>query len=395
MFCFGSFAVSAQNIADNKVTFSYIQLPTNPVDPGYSTYSIVLNRGFEMSNEDSLNIFAVRTEAASINYDALMTAWREQKKSVDRKYLRDMAAWEKASYVPGSTVAQPIRGAYPLQPIMEEIDEPMLHDDLRDDFVNRKINVDGFSVGEGGAVITIDMGALSDMKILSKKSGTAATTKYVYSCTYRLSAMVKVECPANGIVLNTMVGNSTKTHAMKTFSSKYDFQLYWMDNKATFWNELQSKARNSVLTAINNNLSSAMGFPVKRRTTEVFSVKKFKDHSYSDLVETYTLAKQGYDLIRNDRDRTGAADKLQDAISQWESILGESNPGDKNSRINEKVTAMIYYNLAEAYMWTSDFDEAEQYINRAINGGSSKFKGMAKDLQKYLPKRKSRWQANF
>ena len=394
VFCLGSLASTAQNIADNKVIFSYVQLPTNPVDPGYTTYSVAVNPTFDAANEDSLNIFAVRQEAATINYDAQMTAWKEQRKSIDRKYLTDMANWEKATNA-GTTSPQPQRGQYPPPPIMEEIREPLLHDELTNDFAGRYLNVEGFTVAEGGVVITIDMGPISEMRIVNKKTGSAATTKYQYTCNYKLVATVKVECPARGIVLNTMVGNSVQTHTMNSYASKYEFELWWMDNRTIFWSELQQKARVKLLNQINGELNSTIGFPTKKRTKEVFSVKRHKDHQYTDLTEAYTLCKQGYGLIQNDRDRSGGADKIQDAISMWEKVLGESTPGDKNSRINEKVTAMIYYNLAEAYMWTSDFDQAEMYIDKAINGGSVKFKGMAKSLQKYLPGRKSRWQANY
>tara|TARA_B100000809_G_C15007138_1_gene483638 strand:+ start:436 stop:654 length:219 start_codon:yes stop_codon:yes gene_type:complete len=46
-------------------------------------------------------------------------------------------------------------------------------------------------------------------------------------------------------------------------------------------------------------------------------------------------------------------------IAIWETALEESNPGDNKSRINKKITALLYVNLAEAYMWMDDFDIAE------------------------------------
>jgi tetratricopeptide (TPR) repeat protein len=390
----GSLTLSAQNISDNKVNFKYIQLPSHPVDPAFSTYQVILNRSYELANEDSLNVFALHQDAANIDYWAQLASWREQKKVIDRHYLNELAAWEKASYTGGATT-KPQRQPYPPQPVMEEVEEPLLHDDLADAYVGSKVNVHGFTVGAGGVVITIDMGPIREMKITKKRSGSGASTKYEYQCTYKLVSTLKVDCPSRGTVYNTMLGNSTKTHKMKSYSSQYEFDLWWLDNKQTFWTELQTKARNSMLGEINTTLNNTIGFPEKTRSTEVYSVKKFKDHSYTDLTEAYTIAKQGYVQIKDDRNRSGAADKLQDAISAWEAVLSESNPSDKNSRINQKVTAMIYYNLAEAYLWTSDFDKAEQYIDKAINGGSMKFKNAAKGLQAFLKERKKRWQANY
>ena len=56
---------------------------------------------------------------------------------------------------------------------------------------------------------------------------------------------------------------------------------------------------------------------------------------------------------------------------------------------------MLYYNIAEAYFWMSQWDNSEQYINKAINGGALKFKSAAKRLQTSLNVMKIRWDANF
>jgi tetratricopeptide (TPR) repeat protein len=86
---------------------------------------------------------------------------------------------------------------------------------------------------------------------------------------------------------------------------------------------------------------------------------------------------------------------LTEAINVWKKALTESNPGDNKARINDKVTALIFYNIAEAYMWMSNFDEAEQYINKAINAGEMKYKTEAKRLQGVLADQKLRWNANY
>jgi len=71
-------SVHAQNVTENKVTFTYIQLPTNPIDNQYTTYEVVLVRGWEQSNEDSLSSYQIRMELAVNQYESEMDVWKQQ-----------------------------------------------------------------------------------------------------------------------------------------------------------------------------------------------------------------------------------------------------------------------------------------------------------------------------
>ena len=75
-------SASAQNISDNKVSFTYIQLPSNPIDNQYSTYDITVDRGFEMANEDSLSSYALQVNMAVNQYDSEMAVWKEQRRTM-------------------------------------------------------------------------------------------------------------------------------------------------------------------------------------------------------------------------------------------------------------------------------------------------------------------------
>ena len=106
-------SASAQNISDNKVSFTYIQLPSSPIDNQYTTYDIVLDRGFEMANEDSLSSYALRVDAAVNQYDSEMTVWKESKRTIDRAHLSAMASWEKQVFAGSTSTVQPIKANYP------------------------------------------------------------------------------------------------------------------------------------------------------------------------------------------------------------------------------------------------------------------------------------------
>lgn len=392
---FGASAfVSAQNLTDNKVSFTYVQLPTNPIDSKYTQFEIEVIKSFEQSNQDSLNAYQIKLEASNTQYENAMNVWKEQKKNLDRNYLTQMAAWEKATNA-GQTATAPTAPVYPQQPIKTEVSMPWMHEDLSNDMVNNMVTIDGYSKGSGGAKIALDFKGIGNIKIVETVSGSGSTTKYAYRAEYIMPVNLKVETPSQGVILNTIILSEVRSYPMKDYTSRYDFQLWYLDNQTQFWSELQKHARSVAMTEITNTLNNACGFPTRNYTTEVYSVKSHKDFNYDDITQAYTLAKQGYELIYQTRDRKNAVPKLTEAINIWKKALTESNVNDNKSRINKEITAMLYFNIAEAYMWMSNFDESEQYINKAINSGEMKFKNAAKNLQSVLADQKLRWKANY
>lgn len=389
-----SLTATAQNINENKVSFTYIQLPTNPIDSKFSQFEIVVNKDFERSNQDSLAAYQIKLDNANVQYEAALNNWKEQKKIVDRTYLAQMAAWEKSTNA-GTVTTQPTAPVYPPQPVKQDIPQPNLHDDIPADMVNNSISIDGFSKGAGGAKVTLNFKAISGMRIVETKSGSGTTTKYSYRVEYSMPVEIKVETPTQGIILNTIIMNDVRSYPLKDYPSKYEYQAWYLDNQTVLWTDLQKNARSTAMSEINATLNSACGYATRTWNTEVFSVKSHKEYNYDDLTTAYTAAKQGYDLIYQSRDRKNAFAKLNEAIEIWKKALTESNVNDNKARINDKITAMIYCNLAEAYMWMGNFNEAELYVNKVTNSGEMKFKNTARQLQGTIADQRLRWKANF
>jgi hypothetical protein len=385
---------TAQNVTDNKVSFTYIQLPTNPIDSKYTTFEIVVKKSFETSNQDSLNVYQLKLDNSNVQYESQMNIWKEQKKGIDRNHLMQLAQWEKSTNA-GTVVVQPVKPTYPPQPVKLDVIQPNMHEDLPNDQVNNMVNIDGFSKGTGGGKVTLDFKGVGNIKIVETKTGSGTTSKYQYRCEYTMPIEIKVESPSQGVVLNTIILNEVRSYPMKEYASKYEYELWYLDNQTLFWSELQKHARTTAMTEITNLLNNACGFSTRTWSTEIYSIKSHKDYNYDDLTNAYTLAKQGYDLIYQTRDRKNGYAKLTEAVNVWKKTLSESNAADNKARINGKVTALIYYNIAEAYLWMSNFDEAEQFINKAINAGEVKYKTEAKRLQGVLVDFKMRWNANY
>ncbi|MEO9533633.1 MAG: hypothetical protein ABJG68_01435 [Crocinitomicaceae bacterium] len=383
----------AQNVTENKLSFSYTQLPMVPIAKEYTNYNIVVERNYEQANEDSLMSYQVRLEAATIAYDTEMLAWKEQRKVIYRDYYTKMAAWQKAVNA-GTPTQRPVDPILPAQPVMAEVKSPVLNSDIEDATVSSKINIQGYDQGEGGATVTVGINPLSNVNVVMKKSGSAATTKYAYSVNYKLPVNVKVESPSQGVIWQTILLNTVQSYTINTYASEYEYQMWWLDNEETFWPQFEKNVRTKALAEVNKQLNSQHGFPVKSRAIEIYTVKKFKDHQYNDLTNAYTAASQGYMQVAGSLDHSTAASKLNEAITIWKQMLTESNVGDKKSRINDKVTALLYCNLAEAYCWLNDYNAARTYVNLAKNSGVGKFKRAAGGIESIININEKRYKAN-
>ena len=107
-----------------------------------------------------------------------------------------------------------------------------------------------------------------------------------------------------------------------------------------------------------------------------------------------TYAKIGYQGFVNDVDKVNAKENIFKAIEIWEKQLEQSDLSNNKSRINKKSTALLFANLAEAYLWVDQFDKAGLFINKAITLGVFKYKNHCKKLQDKMGNLKLRYQAN-
>ena len=385
----------AQNVDENRVTFNYIQLPTNPINSQYKTFNVVVERKFEQANEDSLAAYQSRLQQSTMEYEALMADWRERKKAAFRDYYTRMAAWQKLVDAGNATAVKPADPIVPPQPVQAEVAQPRLHSDVVDDQVSNAISLAGYDRGDGGATITIGVLPLSNVSIKMAKKTSGSKVKYHYTVNYKLPLEIKVEEPSQGVILQTIILNGINNYELAAYDSQYEFDLWWVDNQDAFWADVEKKARNSAFAEANTFVNNKCGFPVRSRSIFVYTVKKHKDFTYNDITNAYTAAMQGYQMISQSKDRKTAEGKINEAINIWKQVLTESNVSDNKARVNDKITALLYANLAEAYIWLSDFDSAEMYMNLALNSGVGKFKRAVDDLQPYITERKLRWNTNY
>jgi hypothetical protein len=182
---------------------------------------------------------------------------------------------------------------------------------------------------------------------------------------------------------------------MASQTSQYDHQLFMMENKAKLYAEIEAYARRNAINSLSDYLNSQIGYVVKQRVAELYSVKNHKNYDYSDVTDAFNKAVIALQLVSNDNDRSGAIDKIDEALQAHQNVLEESNLSDNKARVNDKITAMLQCNVAELLIWKAEFDKADGLVNIAMNSGEGKAKRHLKDELGFYADQRKRWDANY
>ena len=376
--CLISLQVTGQNIDDNFVNFNYTQLPLISVDESLRSYRFEVVTGVEGANMDSTATYQIRLDNAVSIYQKRMDTW-----------LSKMSLIQQQENATGASQS----ANYPPKPSLELVVKPVQHT-VTTNASAEGIKISGFNEGDNGLLVRYTLLPIKNVKFSYSKKGEAANTKYDYKCSYMLQAKMEVIDPSNTVLFEKMVGRA-KTKGLGKYKSTYDFAKWYMNNRETFYAQIESEGRKAAIAGSGSALDNQFGYINKNRKAEIYSVKKYKDYDYTDVVMAYNQTTEALLKVGNDRDRSGAMDDLEEAREMWLKILEESNLQNKKERINAKISAMIWCNLAEIAVWMADFNEADNQVSKTMNSGIMKAKSHIKGEKSFYADQKNRWNANF
>ena len=376
--CLISLQVTGQNIDDNFVNFNYTQLPLISVDESLHSYRFEVVTDVEGANMDSTATYQIRLDNAVSIYQKRMDTW-----------LSKMSLIQQQENATGASQS----ANYPPKPSLELVVKPVQHT-VTTNASAEGIKISGFNEGDNGLLIRYTLLPIKNVKFSYSKKGEAANTKYDYKCSYMLQAKMEVIDPNNTVLFEKMVGRA-KTKGLGKYKSTYDFAKWYMNNRETFYAQIESEGRKAAIAGSGSALDNQFGYINKNRKAEIYSVKKYKDYDYTDVVMAYNQTTEALLKVGNDRDRSGAMDDLEEAREMWLKILEESNLQNKKERINAKISAMIWCNLAEIAVWMADFNEADNQVSKTMNSGIMKAKSHIKGEKSFYADQKNRWNANF
>lgn len=195
----------------------------------------------------------------------------------------------------------------------------------------------------------------------NKDGSTSSYTVYSYSSTISTTYVSELRL-TNGSVVDSRTETIEKPYTGSSSESPETA-------KGLFESGLNDKEREAALEGFQKTyhpIREKYCF-IKKPTYASFVGFKFKKHDYSALNKisdeaTLLLEKELSEEIKT---------KLKVHIASWEKELSLLEEGNNKARINEKVTGGLYYNIALAWFFMEDYQQALTFINKAAEINNS------------------------
>lgn len=363
----------AQNTKSEKVEYTFIQLPMNPLSSSIKNYQSSIFAVYEVENTRKMAEYNAELASAEADFQKEQAAYPAKLKAADDKYAAEMVEWEKKSLAEKVVEKQllnennkPVKQT-PGAPYKRGVAQPKLKTSY--DYpvlAATNLKLDGYNNSADGAVkieVTLygfestSPRQLSEQKsVVSSANGTTTTSQVTYyhvEFTYRHTMSVRVISPDGKelFVLSPSELNNYKTY--KSAESKTS--ISFSEEQLIKTNEEKILQEN--LKLINDLVNDRIGFKRALRKTELNYVKT-KDGTYDDLMTAFNETSSGLKMLVDDKN--AATTKIQKSVELWEKAMTESDVANKKARIDKEVTIIMCFNLLEAYFALGQVSDGEK-----------------------------------
>lgn len=175
--------------------------------------------------------------------------------------------------------------------------------------------------------------------------------------------------------------NGEVVYAKITSDKFEDYDLFGKDNcyfleaiLESAYKKMKTQNDSMLLASVDKDLytktekfvNQSLVFYYQPEGIEVHYVKDSKDFQYPELLEAANMAIKGYELLKENYTSQDGKSNLTSAIKIWEAAVSEKDLNNKDAKINKKVAGRLYKNLAQAYAYLQNYDEAGKNINEAL-----------------------------
>lgn len=368
--------VYSQSVKSEDVKYTYVKLPTNPVQSKVSNYQSMITSSSEAENAKILSQFEKDKALAEADYQRELAEYPAKAKTADEKYEKEMAAYNAKSTATKVIEKQllnenskPVK-EYVAQPYRRTIAQPILKSSYDyPSLAATYLKLDGFNKSAENAIFYLvniqgfehaqPMIKSETKKEVSRVNNVTTTndvTYYYVEFTYRNPMSVRVTSPTNQELLFVA---PTELSEYKTYKSTSAKSYPSSDFSALLKTTEESILRDN-LTFINHLVNDKIGYENTARETSLDYIKS-KNEEYTDFNEAYNNAMAGLKtLVSNE---VSAKQKLTSAVEKWNELLKESDIENKKARIDKDATIAIYFNLLECYFALRNSVDAEKIIS--------------------------------
>lgn len=393
-----SFAI-AQKVKDEDISFKYQRLPLNPIDKKITNYASIVHFSYEEEDKRKQEEYAkMRAEADK--------KFKDDKKAADEQYEKDKQEYNKKSWgekFANANFLHEDNRPQKEQVSKEKVERPFIRKSFDKVLLaNTYIKLEGYDKSESADfnVFFIAHGMewleptinQMTMSVMSGPDKGKAKPSFTMQIQYRSPVELLVETKEGKIIIKEMV---EKTNQYKTFkSSGFDSEelLYKNVDPNSAISQFEQKLLEENLKITNQYLNEKCAVSVLEREATLTNVET-KKQDYSDFNQAFTLANDAYRILVIDKNE--AQKKLKQAIEIWDKAFKESDPKNKNARVNEEISIALVFNLSEAYLWGDDFTNAKTTAAKAAIFDLSKRETKRMDeLKLLIADQKQRFEAN-
>jgi len=193
--------------------------------------------------------------------------------------------------------------------------------------------------------------------------------------------ILEMKTKENTVYIDTLKYKNENTYfdKKKYFKTSESLNVEWDKNKVAFIERYRNiKPNIDWFSNIAHNSSLMYAF----FNADIHKIS-YKKYSYEDFAEGVKEFKKGLEFANQEVIATTnillrpkvkeQKIHLNKAVNIWESILNEKDLKKKSARINKKVTNIIYLQLACAYWWLEDFENANLYLSKSQELNSKKY----------------------
>ncbi|NQV51973.1 MAG: hypothetical protein HQ500_02260 [Flavobacteriales bacterium] len=373
-----------QRASSDKTNYSYFRKPLTKTPEANRSYSVSVNIPFAESYFAEMAAFDEANKKADEEYEV-------DRKAADEEYAAALEAYNDQGA--GAKILSGILlddDGKPEKRYVERryIPEPQIRNDIPSDGeLMSGIDLQGFNkVNSGGYTIAITM---PNYIVIEKEA--ASNEKWYKTATIKIPMDVRVT-DQNGqqvMQISSQLADNVLTYSTQKMDRPSYDQFMNTGGYSSWLDAQKMTARNLIMADISNQLNSELGYGWNERIDPIYTAKG-KKLDYSALDKASLQAQQGLQELSINEDN--AKGKLTEAIATWNEELGALDLVDKKARVNNKVGAGIYINLALIHIILEDFDKADEYLNTVQ--GNDAFKGgdqrEAEDLRNFLNEQRRR-----
>ncbi|PRX53233.1 hypothetical protein [Flagellimonas meridianipacifica] len=260
--------------------------------------------------------------------------------------------------------------------------------------ISQSVQLEGFEYNQGApTVIEVYLkGSKISVKPELDKSAGSPQQKY-----YRNVARVELDASVRfydreekvSFYKQSFTNNSDfvfQVSSKSLFTTEEQAKADLSNEKEKLEKELSSKLATDFPIYLNNYLNEQHGYVKLEQTFPVASMKS-KSHDYAELDKIQSTYEDAIADYNKNGLTPGVQNIIEECINVWKTSAGQLDTKNKKAKINTKNVGAIYLNLALAYTWLEDFEQASTYLELSnASKGNAFWKSQSTKLIERLKK---------